>query len=437
MLYRIRENLGPQLTSVSDHYTALQLTKAQLLEHSVDANVRTLWLARQKREEKLRHWRVSQLSKVADAQVDLDLRRKWNFNSQPTVTERRKLVSTTALSFAEDKRMQHAQCLAQQGAWIAWHEQIIPFDLSWKNLIYGPGPHVIKFLLNGSVNWAKTPDMMKKYGYTQTAYCILCGCPQCTLHHIICNCKHARNGDRYTWRHDSVLLHLKPILSELVAAANKAPNKAHETPPIEASFMPKGETTKPPKRITRRQTLLDGFSDWILLLDLEDHKLVFPPEVYSTPLRPDIVIWSAQRQHVLMVELTCPAEEGIEAAQVRKEARYLPLQNEIKEHNPNWSTEVLTIEVGARGYVARTVPRCLKQLGLTPRKVNRVVKDLSTLAARCTYTIYLARENKGWDRRRPLLTAIDAASKARPGPTPPVPAANDRQLRNGSLPGEV
>ena len=147
--------------------------------------------------------------------------------------------------------------------------------------------------------------------------------------------------------------------------------------------MPKGETIKPPKRITRRQTLLDGFSDWILLLDLEDHKLVFPPEVYSTPLRPDIVIWSAQRQHVLMVELTCPAEEGIEAAQVRKEARYLPLQNEIKKHNPNWSTEVLTIEVGARGYVARTVPRCLKQLGLTPRKVNRVVKDLSTLAARC------------------------------------------------------
>ena len=82
--------------------------------------------------------------------------------------------------------------------------------------------------------------------------------------------------------------------------------------------MPKGETIKPPKRITRRQTLLDGFSDWILLLDLEDHKLVFPPEVYSTPLRPDIVIWSAQRQHVLMVELTCPAEEGIEAAQVRR-----------------------------------------------------------------------------------------------------------------------
>ena len=36
---------------------------------------------------------------------------------------------------------------------------MIPFDLSWKNLIYGPR------LLNAQINSVKTPDMMKLWGY--------------------------------------------------------------------------------------------------------------------------------------------------------------------------------------------------------------------------------------------------------------------------------
>src|SRR4051812_34590104 len=48
--------------------------------------------------------------------------------------------------------------------------------------------------------------------------------------------------------------------------------------------------------------------------------LVFPPAICSTALRPDAVLWSSLSRTVILLELTCPAEEGIEAAQIRKEA---------------------------------------------------------------------------------------------------------------------
>ena len=38
--------------------------------------------------------------------------------------------------------------------------------------------------------------------------------------------------------------------------------------------------------------LLDFANDWKMQIDLNDNKLVFPPVICSTSLRPDIVLWS-------------------------------------------------------------------------------------------------------------------------------------------------
>ena len=56
-----------------------------------------------------------------------------------------------------------------QSCWTEWHDRVIAFDLSWKNLIYRQGPHVIKFVLNATVNWVKTPDLLKLWGYSEQA----------------------------------------------------------------------------------------------------------------------------------------------------------------------------------------------------------------------------------------------------------------------------
>ena len=118
----------------------------------------------------------------------------WVMGISKPDTRPPKLVSSTVRGFAEEKRIQHAQKLAMQGCWTKWHDRVIPFDLSWKNVIYGQGTHVIKFVLNATVNWVKIPDLLKLWGYSEQAHCKLCGHPQCTLHPIISNCDHSLKG---------------------------------------------------------------------------------------------------------------------------------------------------------------------------------------------------------------------------------------------------
>ena len=61
--------------------------------------------------------------------------------------------------------------------------------------------------------------------------------------------------------------------------------------------------------------------DWELLVDLKP-QLVFPPEITSTSSRPDIVIWSKNAKTVIIIELTIPWEENVEAAHERKMLKY-------------------------------------------------------------------------------------------------------------------
>ena len=123
-------------------------------------------------------------------------------------------------------------------------------------------------------------------------------------------------------------------------------------PPISDSFV-RGASTKLRKW---RPNLLNNSRDWKLRVDFDSEKILFPPEIYATSERPDIVIWSVKGKTLIMIELTWPEEEGIESPQLRKEARYDPLKTAI-EANGVWFVELITIEVGARGYVAHSLPR--------------------------------------------------------------------------------
>ena len=187
---------------------------------------------------------------------------------------------------------------------------MIPFDFSWKNLLYGPGPQAIKFVLNATVNWLKTPDLVKKFGYKAHAFCPLCGFGQYTVQHIIVNCSFALKSGRYTWRHDSVLLLLKPILEDRIKQVNSSAPQKMLPQPLRLSFVKEGENKAAPQK-PRRRCLLDGAADWKVLVDFDSDRIVFPPEICSTSSRPDIVIWSRQLKSVILIELTCPAEEGI------------------------------------------------------------------------------------------------------------------------------
>ena len=75
-----------------------------------------------------------------------------------------------------------------------------------------------------------------------------------------------------------------------------------------------------------------------------DRQLRFPVEITATSLRPDLVVWSTKAKSVLLIELTIPAEEGIEAAYERKKAKYSDLAAECRE--AGWKTTIYPVEVG-------------------------------------------------------------------------------------------
>ena len=105
------------------------------------------------------------------------------------------------------------------------------------------------------------------------------------------------------------------------------------------------------------------------------------PAICNTNLRPDIVLWFPLSRTVILLELTCCAEEGTENAHIRKEARYAELMSEIVE--AKWTPSFVDLEVGARGLVSA-------------QQAKTVCKSLSEIAARCSYAIYLAHSSLNW-----------------------------------------
>jgi hypothetical protein len=86
--------------------------------------------------------------------------------------------------------------------------------------------------------------------------------------------------------------------------------------------------------------LLDYANDWKLQVDFEDRKLVFPPIICSTNLRPDAVLWSCLSRTVILLELTCCAEEGIQGAQTEKKQDIMIC---CKVAEQKWTAKLLTL----------------------------------------------------------------------------------------------
>ena len=67
-----------------------------------------------------------------------------------------------------------------------------------------------------------------------------------------------------------------------------------------------------------------------MLVDL-DKKLVFPPEIITTNLRPDLVLWSTSQKSVFIVELTVPWEAAVGEAYERKQLKYTDIAAEAEQ----------------------------------------------------------------------------------------------------------
>ena len=142
--------------------------------------------------------------------------------------------------------------------------------------------------------------------------------------------------------------------------------------------------------------ILHQASDWVLLGDL-DGNFSFPPHIAFIGLRQDITIFSNKLKRVILIELTCPCEENMEAWHNAKVNKYLPLKSVIE--NNGWSVDLFAVEVGARGYCSRSVLCCFKSLGLSNRTINTTIKQISKCSMECSFCIWLARNNEAWSAK--------------------------------------
>ena len=98
----------------------------------------------------------------------------------------------------------------------------------------------------------------------------------------------ALNGERYTWRHDSVLPEVQKTIHRHVEDRNSNVVK-DSFPHISSCFVSAGKSVVTAKKPTC-SGLISGTNDWKLLVDLPGSNYVFPPEILATLEQPDIVI---------------------------------------------------------------------------------------------------------------------------------------------------
>ena len=298
----------------------------------------------------------------------------------------RKAVSDMIRKQENEDSLAKVVQMSIQGQWSRW-QNYISNDLSWK-VLWALPPNLVSFCIGSTYNTLATPSNQLRWGMLSDNTCKLCQKPNCTITHILSGCYFSLEKGRYTYRHDLVL-------TELVAdIENFLEKKGNSTPKIinTIKFVKEGThiKSKPLKSYTG---ILHLSNDWVLLSDL-NVTLIFPEFIAITSLRPDIVIYSKKPKRVILIELTCLSEENMEERHEAKTKKYAHLVELCKLGG--WVCDFFAVEVGARGYCAKTLPATLKSLGFTNKNCKQICKSVGLVAMKASFWIWLMREKVHW-----------------------------------------
>ena len=300
-----------------------------------------------------------------------------------------KIAKQKVAKIFADKSAQKARSCLSQGQMLTFLESEGQ-DISWRATIFSVPRGVLSFAVRAGTDCLATPSNLAKWGRKVSPKCFMEQCPaNGTLGHLLSGCK--EQLDRYTFRHDSVLLHLTTVI----------------------------------KRKSK-----EGIE---VFADLPGHQInggTVSPSLALTEQRPDIVIVdkSNGQQKITIVELTVgwDSESSFRAANERKMERYSRLAEDLRE--AGFPTTVMPLELGCRGVLDRSnaanLEVLLNQLGI--RSFKKVRSDLGKLALLGSYRIWLARQSEIWTPG-PLLRVggcISPASSSPPSPSASPPSSS-------------
>ena len=260
----------------------------------------------------------------------------------------RKQVKEATRQKEQEKQVEHAETLQVQGHLLtlaAKEKQ----DLLWKSSMFQLKSGTLKFMMNASIDTLPTPANLRRWKYTTSDKCKLCG-NKGTTNHILNCCKTMLDTDRYTWRHNN-------LVNFIVTNVDKNLTVFSDLPGMEA---PGGGT--------------------------------IPPELCVTRLKPDIVIVDTHTKTLHIYELTMPMMANIDARHNEKTNKYSHFLTDISGYKCNLNC----FEVTSTGFVSTRNQKTLHKLHSLMRKdLKRSVfmNNLNSLAWYGSYQIWLSRED--------------------------------------------
>ena len=319
---------------------------------------------------------------------------------------------------AEKRRLVILHGYQMQNKWMTWGlDKMLDQDLTWNSLIYRYSEELTKFVLNGSLNTLPTPDNLRRWKQAKGIQCGLCGHPDCTLKHILAGCKWVFNvesklprEDRFTWRHNCLLLELALAIMSKLQEINAKP--VVSTKPTNTQAFVKAGTCKQNRKHKSLPSILEQARDWRCNFDLPEcrtdrSQLTFPHDICETSKRIDGYIVSREKKICVRgPEMTAPMDDNVDKWHKIKTNKY---NDAITQEG--WTFENLIVEVGALGWIPPSTHAQLKHLGFSTSEISKLKENLRYVARKCSYIIYVNRFNKDFHpwRIKASCEAFDTA----------------------------
>ena len=208
--------------------------------------------------------------------------------------------------------------------------------------------NIFNFIVKYINNTLPTKKNLCKWSLSPTSACSFCFQSE-TLQHVVSSCKSYLQDGRYTWRHNSVLLHLAKTLSSVVNSTLYA----------DLPFFPS------------------------------------PSLITGDSLRPDLVLVS-NSSCVYLLEVTVGFESNIQINSDRKATKYLPLIADLQ--NSYSTVKLINLSMSALGILgtpSESFPSMLRDLNFDDTTKHKILSKTINIAVRCTYYIF-CRRNKPW-----------------------------------------
>ena len=109
-----------------------------------------------------------------------------------------------------------------------------------------------------------------------------------------------------------------------------------------------------------------------------------------TVLRPDLVTFSESDKQAILIELNVCCESSFQAAKERKESKYLELMEEVE--NNGYNVDLITLEVGSRGFVHVAGSLELKiSLAIQNKDIRSLLPAVGKAAIEGSYQVWTSR----------------------------------------------